>query len=120
MEFMFNKWNSLPQQVEENKENISALMNLFNDGVLTKSSEVLQKLDWTQNGDYFEQTVSVPYMTSEKFIVVVPGNTALTTIKEFTKLKVCESLENNVKFKVVEKPSIDIVVDVWYNVSVDD
>lgn len=116
MEFMFNKWNSLPQQVEENKENISLLMHMYADGVLTKSSEVLQRLDWQQNGSYYEQTVSVPHMTSGHFIVVVPGNSELATIREFTKLKSCESLENNVKFKVLEKPSVDIVVDIWYNI----
>lgn len=119
MEFMFNKWNSLPQQVEENKENISLLMNMFADGVLTKTNEVLQKLDWQQNGDYFEQTVSVPYMNEDKFIVVTPGSSELTTIKEFSKLKSCESLENNVKFKTLEKPNVDIVITIWYNIDVD-
>lgn len=119
MEFMFNKWNSLPQQVEENKDNISLLMHMFSDGVLTKSTEVLQRLDWNQNGDYYEQVVSVPYMTEDKLIIVVPGNSELTTIREFTKLKTCESLENNVKFKTLEKPTVDIVVSVWYNVSIE-
>lgn len=116
---MFNKWNSLPQQVEENKENISLLMGMYADGILAKSSEVLQRLDWQQNGAYYEQTVSVPHMSDKHFIVVVPGDSDLATIRDFSKLKSCESLENNVKFKTIEKPSVDIIVDIWYNINIE-
>lgn len=117
MEVYMNNLYSLPQQVENNRENIEILFNSIQNGSIVKSSEILLRGAWTRDGDLWKQTVTIPNMTKDTFTLTVCESKNTHVLYDFMDIVMSNSVENGVEYYANEKPNLDILIGVWYNVN---
>lgn len=119
MDIYYNNRLSLPEQVENNRENIEILFGSLQNGQIVKSNEILLKNGWTAVADRWKQTVSIPRITENTFTVTVCDAMNETVLDAFSDIIQSNSIENGVEFFAKSKPDVDIIITVWYNI-VDD
>lgn len=113
MDILFNNVNSLPQQVEENRENIEYLMGLTGGGDLFRSDEILMSSGWQQSGNEWIYTLDQPYVT-EYSMVYVAFNDSVDKCDEFNKLYKVISGDNAIKLHARSKPNVNITITMWW------
>lgn len=116
MEIYYNNRLSLPEQVENNRENIEILFGSLQNGQIVKSNEILLKNSWNAVEERWKQTVSIPRVTANTFTVTVCDGVNDTVLDAFSDIVKSNSVENGVEFFAKAKPEVDIVITVWYNV----
>lgn len=116
MDIYYNNRLSLPEQVENNRENIEILFGSLQNGEIVKSNEILTKNNWTAVEDRWKQTVSIPRVTENTFTVTVCDAMSEAVLDAFSDIIQSNSIENGVEFYAKAKPEVDILITVWYNV----
>lgn len=116
MDIYYNNRLSLPEQVENNRENIEILFGSLQNGEIVKSNEILLKNAWTAVADRWKQTVSIPRVTENTFTVTVCDAMNATVLDAFSDIIQSNSIENGVEFFAKSKPDVDIIITVWYNI----
>lgn len=119
MEIYYNNRLSLPEQVENNRENIEILFGSLQNGEIVKSNEILTKNNWNPVEARWKQTVSIPRVTENTFTVTVCDAMSEAVLDAFSDIIQSNSIENGVEFFAKSKPDVDIIITVWYNI-VDD
>lgn len=116
MDIYYNNRLSLPEQVENNRENIEILFGSLHNGEIVKSAEILLKNVWSPVETRWKQTVSIPRVTENTFTVTVCDAISDGVLDAFNSIIQSNSIENGVEFYAKSKPEVDIVITVWYNV----
>lgn len=116
MDVYYNNRLSLPEQVENNRENIEILFGSLQNGEIVKSNEILLKNGWTVVEDRWKQTVSIPRVTENTFTVTVCDAMSEDVLDSFSDIIQSNSIDNGVEFYAKAKPEVDIIITVWYNV----
>lgn len=117
MDIYCNNRLSLPEQVENNRENIAILFSSLQNGEIVKSNEILLKNNWIEVNDGWKQTVTMPNITSDTFSVTVCDSRNETVLEAFRDIIQSNSIDNGMEFYSKSKPSVDIVIAVWYNIT---
>ena len=113
MDIFYNNVNSLPQQVEENRENIELLFGMAAVDNISRTNELLLSSAWQQEGDKYTIEIVEPYMT-EYSLVYIAFNDSPDKLDEFRKIYMVEGLTEKFKLYALEKPNVNITVTVWY------
>lgn len=119
MDIYYNNRLSLPEQVENNRENIEILFGSLQNGKIVKSNEILLKNAWNPIEARWKQTVSIPRVKENTFTVTVCDAITDAVLDAFSDIIQSNSIETGVEFFAKSKPDVDIIITVWYNV-VDD
>ena len=117
MDIYCNNRLSLPEQVENNRENIAILFSSLQNGEIVKSDEILLKNNWVAVNDGWKQTVTIPNITSDTFSVTVCDSRNDTVLEAFRDIIQSNSIDNGMEFYSKSKPDVDIVISVWYNIT---
>lgn len=117
MDIYCNNRLSLPEQVENNRENIAILFSSIQNGEIVKSNEILLKNNWVEVNDGWKQTVTMPNITSDTFSVTVCDSRNDTVLEAFRDIIQSNSIDNGMEFYSKSKPGVDIVIAVWYNIT---
>lgn len=117
MDIYCNNRLSLPEQVENNRENIAILFSSLQNGEIVKSNEILLKNNWVEVNDGWKQTVTMPNITSDTFSVTVCDSRNDTVLEAFRDIIQSNSIDNGMEFYSKSKPIVDIVVSIWYNIT---
>lgn len=113
MDIFYNNVNSLPQQVEENRENIDYLMGLAGGGDMMRSDEIIMSSGWQQNGDVWLYSITQPYVTRYS-MVYVAFNDNPSKCDEFNKIYKTNSKDNAIELYAQDKPNVDLTVTMWW------
>lgn len=116
MDIYENDRYSLPEQVENNRQNIAILFSSIQNGTIVKSDEILLQGNWVESNGSWKQTVTMPNITSETFSVTVCDSRDDTVLDAFRDIIQSNSIENGMEFYAKSRPSVDIVITVWYNI----
>lgn len=117
MDIYCNNRLSLPEQVENNRENIAILFSSLQNGEIVKSDEILLKNNWIAVNGGWKQTVTMPNITSDTFSVTVCDSRNDTVLEAFRDIIQSNSIDNGMEFYSKSKPNVDIVISVWYNIT---
>lgn len=117
MNIYCNNRLSLPEQVENNRENIAILFSSLQNGEIVKSDEILLKNNWIEVNGGYKQSVTMPNITSNTFSVTVCDSRDDSVLESFRDIIQSNSIDNGMEFYTKSKPVIDIVISVWYNIT---
>ena len=113
MDIFYNNVNNLPQQVEENRENIAYLMGLAGGGDLLRSDEILISSGWQQSSNEWLYSLDQPYVTQYS-MVYVAFNDTVDKCDDFNKLYKVITADNLIKLHARSKPNVNLTITVWW------
>lgn len=112
---LVNDYNSLPQQVEENRRKIKELEEK---GVLKTKTFTISPSDWSRVGNMWKCDKNITDMlgNSPNGVGLNDDNPSLLTKIGFLNINQCDSAEGEIRLYCWNsKPSIDIPIIVYYN-----
>lgn len=112
---LVNNYNSLPQQVEENRRKIKELEEK---GELKAKTFVINSDDWSRTGMMWKCDKNIADMNenSVNFVALNDDNPSLFTKIAFLSINQCSSYDGELRlFCWSTKPAIDIPIIVYYN-----
>lgn len=112
---LVNEYNSLPQQVEENRRKIKELEEK---GVLKTKTFTISPSDWSRAGNMWKCDKNIADMTADSpnCVGLNVDNPDIITKIGFLEINQCGSAEGEIRLYCWnKKPAIDIPIIVYYN-----
>lgn len=110
-------FNTLPQQVEENRRKI---LELEERGIFECVNANVKAAEWVLSDNRYVYSVSIPAVTSDTMIIVSlddSGGASQAIFDAYTSVNQCRSIEGGIQLICLyDKPMVDFTINVYYNI----